>query len=313
MLLTEEVYMKTLLSKLSIKNVVKCLGAAVLAICLGFTAGAVFEYGYGKLHGPPPKDYSKDIVLTPQNVVLITGAITPKTALGLEAVRSKVEGMNPAYFVIYSNGGDLAAELEIISFMKSLKTTTVVICVKCMSTAFGIWKAANYSYVMEHSIGMQHNSAGYVYKRNNLNYKSGLEKFYDGVSQRHLELSNMQYFKDLVESEQFMHGKKMVDLGIADAIIHPACEYSLLTDVRRKQYIDNSLGLMYIVGRSNCLIKYDTFLVGIGVYDGMMQGFVDLRQVPNQGPYVYLHAAANMIKESVLQMDFDELEDYNEQ
>lgn len=183
--------------------------------------------------------YSKEIILTPENSVNITTAITESSVS--KAIKDLIAADNarkspdsPIYIVLDSPGGSIMAGNKFIRFANTIPNVHTI-CMYCASMAHAISQGiVGKRYGLTDNVMMAHRAkGGFSGQFENGEVESRLKLFKSIV--RSMELRNakrigisLSKYKNNVVNEWWTYGQDSIEQGILDALVDIKCSKELI-------------------------------------------------------------------------------------
>jgi ATP-dependent Clp protease, protease subunit len=192
--------------------------------------------------------FAKDIVLTSENAVTLRGPVTA-TSVGevmheLSAVAQTGNPIDPIYLVLNTPGGSVAAGVDLMNYINTLRRPVHSIAIYAASMGFHILQSSPIRYVTDLGTIMSHRANGSTggdlpqQVDSRLNYiKSLLEKMDEKVISRTCGKHTKESYTELIRDEYWAVGDNAIKDGFADEIASIKCDDSLNATVDKQVQI----------------------------------------------------------------------------
>jgi ATP-dependent protease ClpP protease subunit len=177
------------------------------------------------------------ILLTEQNLIILSGMVTPHMAAyfskQLQEKDKLLPAKQPIYVFINSGGGFVSSGIDIINMMSSTTRPIITISSFAFSMAFSISQRGTSRYVLKLGTMGQHRARasieGYLNDgelESRLDYLRQMMIILEEEEASILKLSYQEY-KKLISTEWYGVGKEAVKRGMASSVVEVECSASL--------------------------------------------------------------------------------------
>lgn len=206
---------------------------------------------------------SKHIHLKPNNFVSLMGPITTSSVDNVirnfyePGIQNTLEKQKKIYFYVNSPGGSVHAGTNLIHFMHGLQKNNISIhCIgqNFMSMAFILFQVCDIRYILDNSVGMQHQMSFSL--RGNIENMRNYFLLNDDINEDLIEMEiqrigiNYTDYKIKILQDWWIYGKHHIKENTADEIITFDCDKQLIHSFQNR--IENFLGMEFEVKIPSC-------------------------------------------------------------
>ena len=182
--------------------------------------------------------FGKEILLTSQNTVALTGPVTSSSMAEimhqLSEMSQKEQPSDPIYLVLNTPGGSVYAGLELIEYMNTLRRPVTVIANFAASMGFHILQHSERRLVTKFATIMSHRANGSFSGDIPQQVSSRLKHVVDLVTKMDEHVIsrtngkyNKQSYMDLIRDEYYAVGSDAIKDGFADEVVSLKCDDTL--------------------------------------------------------------------------------------
>lgn len=183
--------------------------------------------------------FSKEILLTEQNTVFLTGPVTDRSIAQITDDLVKVSNVGksnePVYLVLNTPGGSVMAGLDLMAFMNTLRRPVHVVANYAASMGFHILQSSKVRYVTKFGTIMSHRArggfSGEIPQQVNSRLKHVIDlvtKMDEHVVSRTNGKHTLSSYSELIRDEYYAVGSNAIKDGFADSIAELKCSKELL-------------------------------------------------------------------------------------
>lgn len=236
--------------------------------------------------------FSKEIILTEDNSVSLTSAVTSQSVSKLigeiKKLDAELKNGYPIYLFLYTPGGSIQAGIELIEFLKGVNRPVHTITLFAASMGFQIVQHLGVRYVTEYGVLMSHKASG-GFSGEFGGGDSQLDSRYSmwlrrlnmmdtKTAQRTKGKKTLKQYQAEYDNELWLNGAEAVKNGYADEVANVKCSSSLQGERVEKVPF---MGLVFEVVYDKCPLRTGPIRVSAMIRTN--KGLMSLNSFMNDG------------------------------